>query len=53
MTVIAKKNSTVKEKKTLLLETAKKIKPLDVSKYSGTVKWKGNPVKLQRKWRNE
>jgi hypothetical protein len=53
MTVVAKKNATKKEKKALLLEAAKKMKPLDTSKYAGTLKWKGDPVKMQRKWRDE
>jgi hypothetical protein len=53
MTVVAKKNSTVKEKKKLLIEAAKKMKPFDASAFKSKFEWKGDPLKMQRKWRDE
>jgi hypothetical protein len=36
----------------LILSLPKNIKPIDLSKFAGKLKWKGDPLKLQQKWRN-
>ncbi len=30
-----------------------KVKPIDLSQFAGKLTWKGDPLKLQKKWRNE
>ncbi len=53
MTVIVKKKLTKKEKEKLFSLTKGRIKPLNVAKYKGKFKWKGDALKLQKEWRNE
>ena len=53
MKVIVKKKLTKKEREEILGSTPERIKPIDVSKYKGKFKWKGDPLKIQKEWRNE
>lgn len=53
MTITVKKKLTKKEKEDILNSAPERVKPIDVAKYKGKFKWKGDPLKLQKSWRNE
>jgi len=53
MTVVVKKKLTKKEKEKLLNSKKDRIKPINVAKYKGKFNWEGDPLKLQKEWRNE
>ena len=53
MTVTIKKKLDVKKSEKVLQSLPNNIKPIDLSKYAGKLKWKGDPLKLQKEWRDE
>jgi hypothetical protein len=53
MTVIVKKKLTKKEKEEILNSGPQRFKPINISKYKGKFKWEGDPLKLQKEWRDE
>jgi len=53
MTVEVKKKIDKKKAERILLSFPEKIKPIDLSKYAGKLQWKGDPLKLQKQWRDE
>jgi hypothetical protein len=53
MTVVVKKKLTKKEKDEILNAAPERVKPINVAKYKGKFKWKGDPLKLQKQWRDE
>ncbi len=53
MTVVAKKKLSKKEKAKIFDSALEKIRPIDVVKYKGKFKWNGDPLKLQKEWRDE
>ena len=53
MTIVVKRKLTKKEKEKIINSATQRVKPIDVSKYKGKFKWDGNPLKMQKKWRDE
>jgi hypothetical protein len=53
MTVTVKKKLTKKEKEKIFNSAQARVKPIDVSRYKGKFKWEGDPLKLQKEWRDE
>jgi hypothetical protein len=53
MTVEIKKKVDNKKSEQILASFPAKIKPIDLSKYAGKLQWKGDPLKLQKEWRDE
>jgi hypothetical protein len=53
MGVTVKKRLTKEEKDKILNAGPERIKPIKVSKYKGKFKWKGDPLKIQKEWRDE
>jgi len=53
MTVQINKETTKKEKEKLLKNAAGKEKIFDAKKFLGKLKWKGDPLALQKEWRDE
>lgn len=53
MKVEVKKKVGKKESQQILSTFPAKIKPIDLSKYAGKLQWEGDPLKLQKGWRDE
>jgi hypothetical protein len=53
MTVTINKNTTKGQRKKLLKKISPKPKTLDIDKFSGKLEWKGDPLSLQKEWRDE
>ncbi|MBA4139219.1 MAG: hypothetical protein H0X70_01745 [Segetibacter sp.] len=53
MTVVVDKKLNKEKSEEVILSLPNNIKPIDLSKFTGKLKWKGNPLKLQQKWRDE
>ena len=53
MTVTIDKNTTRRQRKQLLKKVSPKPKTLNVTKLAGKLKWKGDPLSLQKAWRDE
>ena len=53
MTVTVKKKLTKKEKEKIFNSVQERVKPIDISRYKGRFQWNGDPLKLQKEWRNE
>ena len=53
MTVEINKKTSQKEKGKLLRNVAKKQKLFNAKKFLGKLEWKGDPLALQKEWRNE
>ncbi len=53
MTVEVKKKVDKKRSEQILSSLPDKIKPIDLSKFAGKLKWKGDPLKIQKEWRDE
>jgi hypothetical protein len=53
MTVVIDKNTPEKRMKKLLAKSTAGKKGIDISKFSGKLKWKGSVLKIQRSMRNE
>ena len=53
MKVEVKKKVGKKESQQILSTFPDKIKPIDLSKYAGKLQWEGDPLKLQKGWRDE
>ncbi len=53
MTVEVKKKVDKKKSEQILSSLPDKIKPIDLSQFAGKLKWKGNPLKIQKQWRDE
>lgn len=53
MTIVVNKKLTNKEKERLLKKVVSKPKLFDAKKFSGKLKWNGDPLLLQKEWRNE
>lgn len=48
-----KKKLNKKKSEQILLSIPDKLKPIDLSKYIGKLQFKGDPLKLQKEWRDE
>jgi hypothetical protein len=53
MTVVVNKELNKEKSEEVILSLPNNIKPIDLSKFAGKLKWKGDPLKLQQKWRDE
>lgn len=53
MTVEVKKKLDKKNSEQILSSLPGRIKPIDLKKYAGKLQWKGDPLKLQKEWRDE
>ncbi len=53
MVTIIKRGSTKEEINSQLEQRNKKHKGIDLKKYFGSIKLREDPIKLQKKWRNE
>jgi hypothetical protein len=53
MKVVVDKKLTKQKSEEIIFSLPNNIKPIDLSKFAGKLQWKGNPLKLQQKWRNE
>ena len=53
MKVEVKKKLNKKKSEQVLSSNYDKIKPIDLSKYVGKLQFKGDPLKLQKEWRDE
>ncbi|WP_158559404.1 hypothetical protein [Deminuibacter soli] len=54
MTIQVKKKVTKKKATEIIASLPDKLKPVDLSKYAGKIKWTGgDPLTLQKQWRDE
>lgn len=53
MTIQVKKKISKKKATEIITSLPDKIKPVDLSKYVGKLKWQGDPLALQKQWRDE
>lgn len=53
MTVVIDKNTSPEKIKKLLEKVSPKLKTVNTTKYLGKIKWKGDPLKIQRQLRDE
>jgi hypothetical protein len=53
MTVEVKNEVDKKKSEQILSSFPDKIKPIDLKKYAGKLEWTGDPLKLQKEWRDE
>ncbi len=53
MTIVVKKELDKKKSKKIIASLPGKTKTIDISQYAGKLEWKGDPLALQKKLRNE
>ncbi len=53
MTIVVKKKLDKKKSEKIIASLPGKTKPIDLSQYAGKLEWKGDPLALQKKLRNE